>query len=244
MPPEASPGQAAAAWHLARLRADQSAQQLQSERARLLGSAGTAIEALDVLGRAVGAWSTENAATAADIRGHLERARTSPAHARGEDVTAVFEAVERFEDFRERLLGRESHARLEHAQLSARLRTLSEERFAGYFPPMARRASGLLEAMPWASRDWIQMLEQLKEVRQILDRIEAEGRRRSALDLERAFAAMSREVAVSPGSARARSFAAALRDLEPFVDKGMLPPYALRARVLRLAEGRTEVTGA
>ena len=77
----------------------------------------------------------------------------------------------------------------------------------------------------------------------LLDRLEGQGRRRAAVEIDEESAALKRDLERCADAERARRIERTLAALEPYTRVGALPPFPLREQIRQLVGRRQEPRG-
>lgn len=157
--------------------------------------------------------------------------RRTPREPGATTVVQLEELMKKCELLLERLRRDETLATRRREELLAQLHRFDEELLRRYSPELAQRVEALLHGAPGTSRRWRSALDQLDRVEQLLDRLEASGRRLAAAELDRAITVLR----ARPHGRREERLPALVAELEGW-DPHELPPASLRMKVRHEAE--------
>jgi hypothetical protein len=216
---------------------------LRSAHERLIARLQAAEPELAALMSERGLLSPEELQSASQVRTILARSRETTGDDSPETVSRLFEALVDYGRFRDRVKGDEVGALQQFDRVQARLRQLSAEGFLAFHRGLAERCSALLEGVRWESRQWHAIAYQLSEAEQLLDRLEVQGRRRVAVEIDEGSATLRRDLARGADAERARRIERTLAALDPYARVGALPPFPLREQIKDLVGRRQEPRG-
>jgi hypothetical protein len=150
-------------------------------------------------------------------------------------VRVLFDLLAKHESLHERVRSDQLVSRRRAKRLAKRLQALADDGLTQFDPVGTARCFGLIEAVPFATQQWMLVKRQIEEAARLLDQLEKQGRRLAARDVEVAHAILTHATHNDP--IEMRRVGHALDELRPYLDARTLAPLALRARLLRLAEG-------
>jgi hypothetical protein len=162
----------------------------------------------------------------------------SPADSTLVRATALAGFLGRYQTLFGRFEKDEKDARRLWNELQIRVQRFSDEEFRRFFPEAAQRVSALAYGVNLQSRQWAQAKEQIAEAARILELLEAQARRLTALEVTQGRKALEKLLKKTIDAGKRKELQE-LKDLLNSTSPGQFVPLPLRRRLAELPQAET-----